>query len=831
MPHVLGCHRRLLCALVAVAGIVVATTLDLPHSVAADVASSTPAAAPQPTNLAGPLEVTPPTVVLDSPESTLQLLATVRAADGRGIDVTRTAKYRLENAGPAAVDVLGLVEPLKDGKTAVVVEYNGKSVRVPVEVKSVDHPVPISFPQDILPILTKTGCNTGGCHGKAEGMNGFKLSVFGFDPQGDHAALTMEGRGRRISIPSPDHSLILRKATAEEPHGGGKRMEEDSLRYRRMARWIGEGAGYTRPDAPQIVKIEIEPSDQIMLARESRQVRVWAIDEKGAKHCVTTEAEYESNAGVIAGVDGRGLVQAADIPGEAAILARYLGHVTVCRVTIPRPGQKFTRPPEVNFIDRHAWNKLEDLGIEPSGLSDDAAFVRRVYLDVIGTLPTAVEARAFLNDKAADKRAKLIDALLERPEYADYWTMRFSDVLRVDQFKITPAGSVAITRWLHKQFEQNRPYDAMVRDLLTAKGNVKAEGPAAYYKALDNPELLARGVSQTFLGVRLECAQCHHHPSDKWGQEDYFAMAGMFGGVTIKRAAGGNEAVVPGLAKEIKHPRTGEVIAPRTLGGEPIEFAPYEDRRIALVRWMTDEKNPYFSTMITNRLWSHYFGRGLVEQIDDLRATNPATNEPLLKELSAHMRAVKYDLKAFTRTLLNSRLYQLSSETTPSNIGDAQNFSHASHKALAAEVLLDAFCEVTGVPEQFQGWPHGTRAIQIWDNRLPLYFFRIFGRPVRVTVCECERSNEPSIAQALHLMNSPEIAAKIQDRSGRAAQLAATDMPVDKLIEELFLTALARLPREEEMAASRPAFASDRRRGAEDVLWALVNSKEFLYNR
>lgn len=832
MPHVLGCRHRIYFAIVAFAGVVVAMSIDSALCIAADVASSsTPVAAPQPTNLAGPLEVTPTSVVLDSPESTLQLLATVRAADGRGIDVTRAAKYRLENAGPAAVDTLGLVEPLKDGKTAVVVEYNGKSVRVPVEVKSVDHPVPISFPQDILPILTKTGCNTGGCHGKAEGMNGFKLSVFGFDPQGDHAALTMEGRGRRISIPSPDHSLILRKATAEEPHGGGKRMEEDSLRYRRMARWIGEGAGYTRPDAPQIVKIEIEPSDQIMLARESRQVRVWAIDEKGAKHCVTTEAEYESNAGVIAGVDGRGLVQAAEIPGEAAILARYLGHVTVCRVTIPRPGQKFTRPPEVNFIDRHAWNKLEDLGIEPSGLSDDASFVRRVYLDVIGTLPTAAEARAFLNDKAADKRAKLIDALLERPEYADYWTMRFSDVLRVDQFKITPAGSVAITRWLHKQFEQNRPYDAMVRDLLTAKGNVKAEGPAAYYKALDNAELLARGVSQTFLGVRLECAQCHHHPSDKWGQEDYFAMAGMFGGVTIKRAAGGNEAVVPGLAKDIKHPRTGEVIAPRTLGGEPIEFAPYEDRRIALVRWMTDEKNQYFSTMITNRLWSHYFGRGLVEQIDDLRATNPATNEPLLKELSAHMRAVKYDLKAFTRTLLNSRLYQLSSETTPSNIGDAQNFSHASHKALAAEVLLDAFCEVTGVPEQFQGWPHGTRAIQIWDNRLPLYFFRIFGRPVRVTVCECERSNEPSIAQALHLMNSPEIAAKIQDRSGRAAQLAATDMPVDKLIEELFLTALARLPREEEMAASRPAFASDRRRGAEDVLWALVNSKEFLYNR
>ncbi|MCE9603271.1 MAG: DUF1549 domain-containing protein [Planctomycetia bacterium] len=780
---------------------------------------------------AEPLEVTPATVTLDRPESTLQLLATIRAADGRAVDVTRAAKYRIEGPGPAKVDALGLVEPVRDGKTTVVVEHAGRAVRIPVTVATVDHPVPISFPHDILPILTKTGCNTGGCHGKAEGQNGFKLSVFGFDPQGDHAALTMEGRGRRVFPSAPDESLLLRKATAEEPHGGGQRMEVDSLRYRRMKRWISEGAGYVIEGAPQVVRIEVEPAEQVLLARESRQVRVWAIDDKGARHCVTTEAEYESNATTIAGVDDRGLVQAADIPGEAAILARYLGHVTACRVTIPRPGVKFTRPPEVNFIDRLAWDKLERLGIEPSPLSDDAGFVRRVYLDVIGTLPTAAEARSFLADKAADKRAKLIDQLLARPEYADYWTMRFSDVLRVDQFKITPAGSVAITRWLHKQFSENRTYDSMVRELLTAKGNVKAEGPAAYYKALDTPELLARGVSQTFLGVRLECAQCHHHPSDKWGQDDYYAMAALFSGVTNKKLAGGGEAVVPGLAKEVKHPRTNAVIAPRTLGGEPVEFAPYEDRRAHLLRWMVADSNPYFSTMIANRLWSHYFGRGLVEQIDDLRATNPATNEPLLNELAKHMRASKYDLKAFTRTLLNSRLYQLSSEPTPSNIGDSQNFSHAAHKALSAEVLLDAFCETTGVAEEFQGWPLGTRAIQIWDNRLPLYFFRIFGRPVRVTVCECERSNEPSIAQALHLMNSPEMGAKIQDRSGRAAKLAASTLAVDVVIEELFLTALARLPRAEELTASRSAFSGDRRRGAEDVLWALLNSKEFLYNR
>jgi hypothetical protein len=811
MPHPLGCFRRSLSTLGAGFFVLLAAT---------------------PVVHAATFEVSPAAVTLDRPESTQQLLVSVKAADGRLVDVTRTAKYRSEDPKIARVDELGLVEPIRDGQVTVVVEHSGGSIRVPVTVQEVDRPTPISFPRDIVPILTKTGCNTGGCHGKAEGQNGFKLSVFGFDTLGDHGAIAHEGRGRRLFPSAPEQSLLLRKAVAAEPHGGGQRMDVDSLRYRRLQRWIAEGARYVVDNQPQVVRIEVEPAEQILLAKENRQLRVWAVDEAGVRRCVTTEAEYESNAGVIAGVDGRGLVQAADIPGEAAILARYLGHVTVCRVTIPRPGAKFTRPPETNFIDKLAWNKLERLGIEPSGLCDDATFLRRASLDIIGTLPTADEARAFLADTSSDKRAKLVDRLLERPEYADYWTMKFSDLLRVDQTKITPGGSVAITRWLRRQFAENRPYDRMVYELLTAKGNVKAEGPAAYFKALDTPELLARSVSQVFLGVRIECAQCHHHPSDRWGQDDYFAMAALFSGVTKKKLVDGGESVIPTLAKEVKHPRTGAVIAPRALGGETKEFAPSEDRRVYLANWMTDDSNPFFAPMIANRLWAHYFGRGLVEQIDDLRLTNPATNEPLLKELASHMVKVDYDLKAFTRTLLNSRLYQLSADTTPSNADDAQNHSHAAHKALSAEVLLDAICRATDAPESFQGWPAGVRAIQIWDNRLPSYFFRIFGRPVRATVCECERSNEPSIAQALHLMNSPEIGAKIQSRTGRAARLADSDLPPEKLVEELFLSTLSRLPRQDEREAIMPTFAAPaaRRQASEDVLWALLNSKEFLYN-
>ena len=782
--------------------------------------------------IAGSLEVSPLRVILDQPETTQQLLANAKQNDSHVIDVTRAAHYHSEDSHIATVDQFGLVRPIKDGQTSILVEHDGNLLRVSVEVTGLDHPRRVSFSREIIPVLTKSGCNLGSCHGKAEGQNGFKLSVFGFDPQADHESLTRQGRARRVSLASPDDSLLLRKGTASVPHGGGQRLESDSLRYQRLRRWIAEGASFHTEDAPDVSRIELEPLETVLLAGETQQLRVWAIDAAGHRRCVTTEAEYESNAATIAAVDDRGYVQASEIPGEAAVLARYLGHVTVCRLTIPRPDIHFTRPSEFNFIDRLAWNKLERLGIEPSDVCDDATFLRRIFLDVIGTLPTAIEARAFLSDKAADKREKLVDQLLSREEYIDYWTMRFSDLLRVDQSKITPAGSVAITRWLNRQFRENRPYDAMVRELLTAKGNMKAESPAAYYKALDTPELLARSVSQVFLGVRLECAECHHHPSDRWSQDDYFAMAGLFSGVTRKKLADGGEAVVPGAGQNLKHPRSGLSIAAKPLGAEPIEFSPYEDRRVFLANWMTADDNPFFAKMIANRLWAHYFGRGLVEQIDDMRTTNPATNEPLLDELAQYMRSIRYDLKAFTRTLLSSRLYQLSASTTTSNASDDQNFSHAATKALPAEVLIDAISQVTGVNESFQGWPNGYRAIQIWDNKMPHYFFRIFGRPVRASVCECERGNEPSIAQALHLMNSPEVMRKLHARGGLAARLAVESNTPETIVDELFLAALTRYPSDMERTAAVDVFTNvpDRRETVEDILWALLNSKEFLYN-
>jgi hypothetical protein len=779
------------------------------------------------------LLVSPPAVTLESPEATQQLLVT--AADStRKIDHTRDAAFESLNPQIAAVDATGLVSPRSEGRTDIVVRHGAETVRVPVAVSGLKKPAPIAFDAQVIPILTKAGCNSGGCHGKAEGQNGFKLSVFGFDPQADYQALVMEGRGRRIFPAAPEQSLFLRKATAQMAHGGGRKILPKSLPYQRLLRWITEGSRRLDDDkANAVAAIAIEPEQQVLSFHGTQQLRVTAIDAVGRRRCVTMEAEYASNAATIAGVDRRGWIQANDVPGEAAILVRFMGHVAVCRVTIPRPGLRFPRPPEANFIDRLVWDKLERLGIAPSELADDATFLRRVYLDTIGTLPTPAEARAFLASTDPGKRAKLIDQLLGRPEYADYWTMRWADILRVDRDKVTPQGGVGMSRWLHRQFADNRPYDAFVRDILTVRGDLVAEGPGAFYKVLDTPDELSRSISQLFLGVRIACAQCHHHPSERWGQNDYYALAGFFTGVTRKKLPSGSDALVAGPGVDLQHPRTGKPVAARGLGAAPADFARSPDRRTALAEWMTAPDNPYLASAIANRLWAHYFGRGLVEPIDDLRATNPATNEPLLAELAKHLRSVKYDLKAFTRTLLNSRVYQLSARTNASNASDEQNFSHAAHKALPAEVLLDAICQVTGVPEKFNGWPEGYRAIQVWDNRMPSYFFRIFGRPVRASVCECERSEEPSIAQALHLMNSPEIADKIRARTGTARRLADAGKPPREVVDELYLATLARYPSDRERAIMLDVFTQsgeDRRAAVEDVLWALVNSKEFLYN-
>jgi hypothetical protein len=648
------------------------------------------------------------------------------------------------------------------------------------------------------------------------------------------------------------------------PHGGGQKVEPESRWHQMLRRWIREGARFdgdatksapvaaeansaaigaanvaaaAAPLAPRaVVSIAVEPLEVTLPANGSQQLRVTARQADGTIRCVTVESEFKSNNDAIASADSTGLVEATDVPGEAAILVRYLGHVAVCRVTRPRSDPSFVRPPEKNFVDRLVADKLERLRITSSPVADDATYLRRVYLDTIGTLPTVAEARRFLADASPDKRARLAAELLERPEYSDFWAQRWADLLQADKDTITPQGVVALTRWVRRQIASNVPYDQFVRSIVTAQGSSIGDSPAAFFQVQSDPEKAARSISQLFLGVRIECAQCHHHPFERWDQQDYFALAGFFSGIDRRPGPAGSVKVVDTAGSDLKHPRTGQTVPAAGLGAAPANVAANVaatgGRRRAFAEWATSSQNPYFTRVIVNRIWAHYFGRGLVEQIDDLRATNPPSNEPLLDALTAHLIELRYDLRAFTRTLLTSNAYQFSSQAIPSNESDDQNYSHASWRPLPAEVLLDAVSQVTGVPEEFNGWPRGYRAIQVWDNKLPSDFLAVFGRPSRQTVCACERGTEPSIAQALHLMNSTNSMQKIVDRHGVAAKLAKSSMTPQQIIEELYLATLSRFPQPDEQAWMMRAFeeSSGRAEAVEDILWTLINSKEFVFN-
>ncbi|WP_373652948.1 DUF1549 and DUF1553 domain-containing protein [Schlesneria sp. DSM 10557] len=778
------------------------------------------------------ISISPPAVVLDRPESSEQILITEWVGT-RQFDRTREVQYSV--ADPAIIDIRadGLVHPRGEGTTQLIITRGADRLTVPVTVSGLNDPQPVSFPYEIQPQLTKARCNSGGCHGKAEGQNGFKLSLLGFDNESDFDALVKESGGRRLDFARPETSLILQKGTARMPHGGGAKIDRSGPGYNLMLRWIREGAPFDSPTILPTVRIEIEPAELIMDPKSSQQIKVTAMDTAGKRQCVTTAAEFISNAASLVETTSSGLIHSREIPGEAAILVRYLDQVAVCRVTLPRPHPETIRPQENNFIDRHVGDKLVRLGIPASPPADDSTFLRRVFLDTIGTLPTSDEARAFLSDNHPEKRIRIIDSLLTRPEYAEFWAMKWSDILRADKIKITPQGTVGVTRWLRKCFAENLPYDEFARQILTSQGSIQQEGPAAFFKSLETPEATARSVSQLFLGVRIECAQCHHHPSEKWSQDDYAGLVGFFTGVAFKKLPNGTESVISGKGNDYSHPRTGLPVATRGLGAPPADLNAVADRRQAFAAWMTDSENPFFARAIVNRLWAHYLGRGLVEPIDDLRATNPSTNEPLMDHLVTHLKELRYDLKAFTKTILSSQTYQLASATKEGNRDDFQHYSHALTKTMPAEVLLDAVCQVTLVPEKFNGWPEGYRAIQVWDNRMPSYFFRIFGRPVRASVCECERSNEPSISQALHLLNSPEIHEKITHPRGRARQLAESSLTDAELLDELFLCTLTRFPSESEKGLLLPELETaqaDRRAVVEDIFWSILNTKEFLFN-
>ncbi len=693
---------------------------------------------------------------------------------------------------------------------------------------------PFHFENDVIPILTKFRCNSSSCHGKAEGQNGFKLSVFGFDPAADYAALTKESRGRRVFPAAPEHSLLLQKISGRVAHGGGLRIPRGTPEYELLRGWIAAGMPFGDPASPRVVQIRVTPRERLLGMKARQQLRVTARYSDGREEDVTHYARFQSNSDGLATVSEDGLVTTGETPGEVAIMAAYMGAVDVFTVLIPRPGRIDPYPavPANNFIDPLVFHKLRKLNIVPSGPADDAEFLRRVYLDVIGTLPTAAEARRFLADRRPDRRARLVDDLLDRPEFADYWALKWADLLRVDRQALGHKDAYAYYQWIHDSLAANKPLDQFAREIVTAEGPLAAVGPANFYKVVPKPGAAASTLAQVFLGIRLACAECHHHPFDRWSQTDYYGMQAFFTQVNLRNTPAGTLVVV-GDGPPTKHPRTGATILAHALDRPSPTASLPEDRRRVLAEWLTGPDNPWFARNLANRTWAHFLGRGLVEPVDDVRATNPPTNPELLDALARHLVASHYDFRNLIRTITASRVYQLSSRPNATNEHDEQNYSRALFKRPDAEVLLDMVCQTTGVGERFAGTPAGTRAVQLWDSKVPNYFLKLFGRPVRASACACERSHQPGVAQVLHLLNGPEIHAKLTHVKGTLARLVNTQADDGNLVDELYLTFYSRFPTAAERKTAVDYLRKDpaqRREAAEDLAWGMMNSLEFLFN-
>jgi len=687
---------------------------------------------------------------------------------------------------------------------------------------------------DIAPLLSRLGCNTAMCHGKAEGQNGFKLSVFGFDPEGDHRALTQASRGRRLSVAAPDNSLLLLKTAGKIGHGGGIKIKQGSREYRLIRDWIALGAPFTSGKRPAIVRLKLEPERKLLAFGANQPLRAWAEFADGTRKDVTWLAVFHSNNPSMAKTTKEGRVTIGNSIGQASVMARYQGKVAVFQAFIPRPGKlgDYPKRPVYNFIDRLVDKHLRRLNVHPSALCDDATFLRRVHLDIIGKLPTAAEARRFINSKATDKRVRLVESLLARPEYADQWTLKWSDLLRVDRLALGHKKAYDYYRWIHDSFAANKPLDQLARELITAEGPLNEQPAGYFYQAAKRPGDMAAMTSQVFLGIRITCAECHQHPYDRWQQRDFHGMRGFFQQVKYKSSADGQALMAEGNPV-IKHPRTGEIIQPYALGSPMPKLPPKGDRRRALAKWMTSPNNPWFARNLSNRLWAHFLGRGLIEPVDDVRATNPPSNPELLDSLALYLVEQKYDMKTMIRLITSSRTYQLSATPNTSNMLDEQNYSRSLFRRLPAEVLMDAVCDVTDIKEKYHGVPYGFRAIQLWDSQVQHYFLKLFGRPSRTTVCECARPTGASISQALHLMNSPGLQSKLAHERGQVARLADRHIDDAALADELYLACFSRFPSTKEKNKALEFLGSrrfKRRQAAEDLTWAMLNSLEFIFN-
>ncbi|MCS7168184.1 MAG: DUF1549 and DUF1553 domain-containing protein [Gemmatales bacterium] len=782
------------------------------------------------------LEILPSEIVLDGPRSRQQLVVLGHYQDGRIWDWTRGAKWSAQ--GPQVRIENATAYPHQDGETVIRAEVQGVTAEAGVRVQRAQADVPVNFKTEVIPIFNKLGCNQGACHGAQHGRGGFKLSLLGFDPIADYGEIVRSAEGRRVVLSDPDRSILLGKPSLQMEHGGGERLRFGSWEYQVLKAWLEDGAPAPTHQDPEVTRLEILPARRTMKPGEWQQILVRAVWSNGRVEDVTALAQYDSLNDGLARVTPSGLVQCLE-RGETYIMVRFCGQASVFQVTSPYTDQPvaFDFPPN-NYIDELLAKKWRSLGLTPSPLCCDAEFLRRIYLDTIGTLPTPDEIKAFLTDPSPDKRQKAIDRVLNRPEFVDFWALKWGDLLRNNSDVLQAKGMWSLHNWIRASLRDNKPLDQFVRELLTAQGSTYAHGPANFYRLGRSPNEWAEVTSQVFLGIRVQCAQCHHHPFEKWSQDDYWGFAAFFARVATKNSQEyglfGRETVVylrP--TGEVMHPRRGSFVAPK-----PFESAPIADdggdRRQKLADWITSPSNAYFARNFANRFWGYFMGRGLVEPLDDLRATNPPTNPELLDALAQDLITHRFDIKHLMRTIMNSRAYQLSAEVTPGNAVDKDNiyFARRTIRRLTAEQLADAIDYATGTETKYRGLPLGTRAIQLPDSSVPSYLLDVLGRPPRVVTCECERSLAPNLAAALHLLNGDVVNQKIRQAGGRIDRLFQQKKSLSEIVEELYLVTLCRPPTSEELQAALKEMkeVADPRIAAEDLLWSLINSRGFLFN-
>ncbi|MGB6222753.1 PSD1 and planctomycete cytochrome C domain-containing protein [Haloferula sp.] len=783
----------------------------------------------------------PSSVTLETAADFHRVLVLAQFKDAANHDITRQAKLSLDDPSLASLTDTTL-RPLKDGTTVLRIDYRGLSAEVPVTIKQATQARPISFQLDVMPVLTSAGCNTGSCHGSARGQDGFHLTLYGFDPKGDHFRLTREAPGRRINLALPESSLLLTKAIGEVPHTGGKLFDEDSENYRILRDWIADGANYDEGEIPQPTGIEIEPRELVMKGTGIEiPLTVRATYSDGTDRDVTPLTTFSTSNDNSAPIGSHSGVATSKHRGEAFLLGRFHTYTEGLQAIVIPENLSYTRPEleAFNELDQHVYEKLHKLRIIPSEICSDEVFVRRVYLDLIGQLPEVEDRERFLSSKAPDKRVALVDELIARKEFTEIWVMKWAELLQIRTFNQGPKqvsykAALGYYGWLRERIADGVPFNEIVRELLASEGGTFANPATNFFQVEQDVLKLTENVAQVFMGTRIQCAQCHNHPFDRWTMDDYYGFASFFAQVKRKPAEDPRERVIFDAGGEVKHPVTNQNVKPRFLGTETPEDFGRKSRREAVADWLASPENPWFARNVANITWAHFFGVGITDPVDDVRISNPPSNPALLEALATKFIESNYDIRSIVREICTSRTYQLSSRTNETNVTDETNFSHALIRRLRAEVLLDSISQVTETPSKFKGLPSGARAVQIADGNTSNYFLTTFGRASRTTVCSCEVKMEPNLSQALHLLNGESTHQRIKSSPVITTMLnAKTPPPV--IIENLYLRTLGRKPTEAESAKLQIHLDEAKdpkatRLVLDDVFWALLNSKEFLFN-